>query len=161
MLLWALRPCFVLLLAQVFVLWYRWIKWSCALKAQEKQNTFFTYRCSFTNHTLLHLHIPKHLRNLNSAAEKPLRCNRTVILESSSNMKRLCALFLMQDPGKKFNMLVLKKTKQRKPPKPTLCQGTASWMPKVKPASGYGCWDRKSSHCTSAYEHLQAAQTPS
>lgn len=58
-------------------------------------------------------------------------------------MKRLRALFLMQDPGKKFNMLVLKKTKQRKPPKPTLCQGTAAWMPKVKPASGYGCWDHK------------------
>lgn len=77
-------------------------------------------------------------------------------------MPKLSAPFLMQDPGKKFNMLLFKnKTKQRKPPKPTLGQGNAAWMPKVKPASGYGCWDCQSSPCTSAYLHLQAAQTPS
>lgn len=47
-------------------------------------------------------------------------------------MPKLSALFLMQDPGKKFNMLLFKNnTKQRKPPKPTLCQRNAAWMPKL------------------------------
>lgn len=134
------------------------------LKSTREAKHLFTYRCSFTNHTLFHLHIPKHLRNINSAAEKPPRYNCNVILERNSNMTKLSVLFLMQDPGMKFNILLFykeKKTKQRQPPKPILCQGNAAWMLKVKPASGYGCWDCKSSHYTSGHVHLQAAQTPS
>lgn len=65
-----------------------------------------------------HIHI--HIRNVNSAAEKPLRYSCTVILERSSNKKKLNALFLMQDPGKKLNMLLLKNKTKKTPKAQTL-----------------------------------------
>lgn len=87
----------------------------CLESTREEKHLFHLQILLHKPHTSP-LHIPKHLRSINAAAEKPLRYICTVNLERSSNMTKLSALFLMHDPGKKFNMSLLK-NKTKKAPK--------------------------------------------
>lgn len=53
-------------------------------------------------------------------------------------MPKLSALFLMQDPGKKFNMLLFKNNTKKTPKAHTLSR-KCCLDAKVKPASCYEC----------------------